>query len=291
MKIVPPKYDECIKNIFRNEEILKHFISDILAIPIEQIQSLHLLNPFLKKKYLNQKLGILDVLAEINGNAKINIEIHLKTVSHWDKRQIFYLSKLYTADLNAGEDYTQLERCVSISILDFNLIESKEYHNIYFLGNKQGNVFSDIFEIHILELGKELTGTEPADDWIRLLNAESEEDLDMIKTKNTGILEAIREIKVMNLRGRLRMHYEAYMKAVRDQRAIENHARETAIREGLEQGREQGLEQGLAQGLEQGEARVNLLVQLLIQNSRSDEISMAVTDKEYQKKLFEEFGV
>ena len=169
--------------------------------------------------------------------------------------------------------------------------------------NRKGELFSDVFEIHTLELGKKLEGNRAVDDWIRLFNAESEEDLGMIKTKNKGILEAIREVREINLRGRLRMRYEAHVKAARDQRAQESYAREIAIKEGLEQGikqgiaqgmeqgLEQGIERGIAQGIEQGQARVNLLYKILIENSRSEEIERAVTDTEYQKKLFEEFRI
>lgn len=95
------------------------------------------------------------------------------------------------------------------------------------------------------------------------------------------------------------MRYEAHVKAARDQRAQESYAREIAIKEGLEQGikqgiaqgMEQGLEQGIERGIEQGQARVNLLYKILIENSRSEEIERAVTDTEYQKKLFEEFRI
>ncbi len=304
MKIIPPKHDECIKEIFRNKVVLKHFISDILGIPVEEIRSVRLINTFLWRKYRGQKLGILDVLAELDGEAKVNIEIQLKIVAYWDRRQIFYLSKLFTENLLSGEDYSLLKRCVGISILDFNLTDSKEYHNTYYLMNRKGELFSDVFEIHTLELGKKLEGNRAVDDWIpRLFNAESEEDLGMIKTKNKGILEAIREVREINLRGRLRMRYEAHVKAARDQRAQESYAREIAIKEGLEQGikqgiaqgmeqgLEQGIERGIAQGIEQGQARVNLLYKILIENSRSEEIERAVTDTEYQKKLFEEFRI
>lgn len=40
---------------------------------------------------------------------------------------------------------------------------------------------------------------------------------------------------------------------------------------------------------EEGEVRVSLLIQLLIKNSRTEEIEKAVSDKDYQNKLFKEF--
>ena len=47
----------------------------------------------------------------------------------------------------------------------------------------------------------------------------------------------------------------------------------------------------LEQGIEQGEQRVNRLIQLLLKDSRGDEIPKAVSDPQYQKKLYKEFGL
>ena len=44
-------------------------------------------------------------------------------------------------------------------------------------------------------------------------------------------------------------------------------------------------------GLRQGEEKLGRLIQLLIQNSRSDEIDRAVTDRQYQEALYQEFGL
>ena len=48
---------------------------------------------------------------------------------------------------------------------------------------------------------------------------------------------------------------------------------------------------GLDQGIRQGEEKLGRLIQLLIQNSRSDEISRVVTDRQYQEALYQEFGL
>lgn len=245
MKIVSPKYDYCMKELFRNEVVRRHFLSDVLDIPPETIRSSRLLNTFLWKRYRNQKLGILDVLIELNDDTKINIEIQVKVSADWDKRQIFYLSKLYTADLHMGNDYTCLRPCIGISILDFNLNGRPEYHSIYRLTDAEGNLFSNMLEIHTIELKKKLAGQNRVDDWIRLFNAETEEDLNMIKTKNAGICEAVREVKLMSLGKRLRAHYEAYLKDMRDQAAREKYVRQEAMENGFNKGMEKGLEKGI----------------------------------------------
>lgn len=56
------------------------------------------------------------------------------------------------------------------------------------------------------------------DEWIQLFNAETTEDLDMLEvsTKNTGILEAIKDVRGMSLRKRIRALYEGRQKEIRD---------------------------------------------------------------------------
>ncbi|HBN57216.1 MAG TPA: hypothetical protein DD414_10615, partial [Lachnospiraceae bacterium] len=65
------------------------------GLPLKKIRSVRLKNTFLSRRFLWQKQGILDILAVMNDNTKINIELQVKTVPDWDKRQIFYLAKLY----------------------------------------------------------------------------------------------------------------------------------------------------------------------------------------------------
>lgn len=275
MKIISPKYDYCAKELFRNEVVRNHFLSDILEIPVEEIRSSRLLNTFLWKRYRGQKQGILDVLIELNNNIKINIEIQVKASADWDKRQLFYLAKIFTAEANKGEDYSRLRRCVAISILDFNLSDGPEYHTVYLFRDKNGIPYSDMMEIHTLELRKNLVGQNRMNDWIRLFNAESEEDLDMIKTENAGILEAIREVKVMSLSKRLRAHYEAHMKDVRDRKAREKYVR----MEGEKEGFEKGLQIFILDNLEEGKNRQQIIEKLVSRFGLSEKDAIMLVDK------------
>lgn len=249
MRIISPKSDVGAKGMFRNEIVLKYFVSDVIGIPVEEIRSIRLMNTFLRRIRRKQKQGILDVLVELNNHTKIDIEIQVRAGKYWDKRQLFYLSKLYVEDLRSGEDYSKLKKCVAISILDFNYSEREEYHSIYRLRDEQGNEFSDMLELHILELGKKLTGRNAVDDWVRLFNAERVEDLDMIKTRNIGIQEAIRELKTMSLGKRLRMEYEAHLKAIRDRKAEDEYVLEAGIRQGEREAMETVVRNALAEGM------------------------------------------
>ena len=61
--------------------------------------------------------------------------------------------------------------------------------------------------------------------------------------------------------------------------------------EGLEQGRSEGLEQGRSEGLEQGMEKINILNQKLIMDKRNDDLLRSFKDKEFQKKLLEEYNI
>lgn len=232
MGIVSLKHDFSFKQLMLNEEVRRYFISDVLGIPVGEIHSVRLTNPFLWKRYARQKQGILDVRVELNDDSRVNIELQIRMVAHWDKRSLFYLAKMFTEDLLMGERYHKLKKCICINVLDFNLNESPEYHRKYKLRDETGEEFSDMFEIHVIELKKQISGDKPLDDWVRLFNAETEAELDMIKTKNPGILEAVKEVKVMSLRKGLRALYEGHMREIRDRYARDEYVREEGKAEG-----------------------------------------------------------
>ena len=46
MTFILPKSDDCFKELFRNEDVRKYFISDVTGIPLKDIKSIKLANPF-----------------------------------------------------------------------------------------------------------------------------------------------------------------------------------------------------------------------------------------------------
>lgn len=193
---------------------------------------------------------------------------------HWDKRQLFYLAKMYTEDLTSGEEYEKLNKCISISILDFNLNDRADYHSIYRFRDNKGNEFSDILELHTIELRKKITGDSDIENWIRFFNAESEADLNMIQTNNAGILEAIQELMKMSLSSRLRARYEARQKAIRDHKAMMHYARDCGMEDGMEDGMKAGMETGIrvavSRGIGDGLSK-KIIISRLIEDFELDE--------------------
>ena len=235
-KLISLKYDDVYREVFAHENVRKQFLSDVLGLPLESIRTARLVTPHLWKRHRSQKQGILDMALELNDDTKINVELQVRMQKHWVKRELFYLARMYEEDLRVGQDYGRLKRCISIGVLDFRLLEGESYHSIYRLRDEKGAELTGLWEIHIIELGKKLNG-DRMDSWIRLFNAESTEELDMLAAKNKGLAEAAEVIKRMSLGKTLRYRYEAHLKAVRDRYGEDEYIRDLGRAEGRTEGK------------------------------------------------------
>ncbi len=250
---ISPRTDIVFKELMRDDTVRRHFLSDVLDIPLDQIKSVRLENTFLSRRSRQEKQGILDVRMQLNGESRINVELQIRRLVCWDKRSLYYLAKMYTEGLGNGQHYDNLKKCIVIDVLDFPGDENPGYHKVYHLRDAEGRLYSKEFEVHIIELGKALTG-DKVDDWIRLLRVESREELEHMHSRNAGVVRAIDEVRTMNLGRRLRMWHEMRLKEQRDRWAIEEALKEDAYAEGHTKGCEAGRAEGLAKGLAEGRA-------------------------------------
>ena len=233
MRFISVKADFAFKELFGIEIVRKQFISDVTGIPFERIRSVRIVNPFLRKRFSWQKQGILDVALELNDGTKIDVEMQLRQQKDWIKRNLFYLAKMYADNLWVGQKYERLKKCITISILDFQQIPGEKNHSVFTLRDAEGKEWTDLFEIHVIELRKQLTGDSPINDWIRLFNATCEEDLNMIQSKSKGMTEAMEAVRAMGLVRNLRWMFEQRQKAMRDRWAEDDFIREESEARGV----------------------------------------------------------
>lgn len=262
------KADFAVKELFAHEKVRRQFLSDVLDIPVGEIRSVRIVNPFLRKRFKRQKQGIMDIALVLNDDTKIDIEMQVCRKKHWTKRDLYYLAKMYTDDLLIGENYGKLRRCVSINLLDFELFpDSREYHSIYRLRDEAGRELTDLWEVHVIELCKALCG-QAVDDWIRLFNAESQEEVDMITVRNEGMREAVEAVREMGMIRTIKWIYDDYWKARRDRWAEDEYVRDEGIAIGLEKGIAEGRAEGVAEGKTEGKAESILY---LLENLNANE--------------------
>ena len=271
--LMKPKIDFAFKEIMMDEPARIGFLSAILKLNPSEIRNTQILNTNLRKLHDEEKQGILDVRILMNDDTEIDIEIQLSILNVWADRALFYLAKMYTEQINSGEDYTVFKKCVNISILDFELFkDSTEFYSCFHIReDTRHTIYTDKMEFHVLELPKlpkELR--EDSSDielWGKFISAERKEEFDVLAEKNTYIGSAYQHLQVISQDKQKRMEYEAREKAVRD------------------------YNQGILEAEQRGEARINKLNSLLIKDKRYNDLERSANDSSFQKQLMSEYGI
>ena len=75
--LMSPKVDFCFKELMRNSEVRKGFLSAVLGLSPEEIEETVLLPTHLQQENADDKLGILDVQVRMKDGTKVDIEINV----------------------------------------------------------------------------------------------------------------------------------------------------------------------------------------------------------------------
>jgi predicted transposase/invertase (TIGR01784 family) len=267
---INPKIDLAFKKLFGSEEnkdLLIGLINSIIE-PKDKIEDVTLRNPYNLADYLQDKMSILDIKAVDEKGVVFNVEMQIGKDLNFDKRSIYYWSKLVTEQLSEGMMYRQLNKTISINILDFNIIANDNgYHNRYKILNEatgKSDNLHDMFEMHYLELKKFKKDFhdigKAIDRWILFLNKFSKLDkrnLPQEMTSDPLIVKAIEAVDRM-FDEEERSIYENRMRVQMD---FESRY-DSAITQGLEEGRARGIIEGKAQGFK--ESKINIAKNLLL---------------------------
>ena len=155
-----PTNDFFFKKIFGSagsEKITTSLLEAILKIDITAIDLDK--NPITEKDVLDDKLGVMDIRLEINGNIDCDVEMEMINRGNIEIRLMRYVSKIFIKGLKVGEKYVEAKDSIAILIANFELAKHKEVKKIlteYEMREKDyGNiVLTDKVEIYILELPK-----------------------------------------------------------------------------------------------------------------------------------------
>lgn len=256
--LLDPKMDFVFKNIFGSEKhpnILISFLNATLK-PKDLITAVEIKNTDLNKGYIEDKFSRLDVKATTSNNEIINIEIQLKNEYNMMKRSLFYWSKLYSEQLNEGEDYSVLKRTICINILNFKYLKTRKFHSGYRLKEIYSNEeLTDVAEIHFIEIPKLEEGTDEKDmlvAWIEFLKNPESEKVRSLEMSIDEIREAKDELIRMSNDDTQRELYEMRAKTLKDKISALNEAERKGIKKGRQEGIKEGLQKGIQEGLHKG---------------------------------------
>ncbi|MDO6355394.1 Rpn family recombination-promoting nuclease/putative transposase [Caloramator sp. CAR-1] len=256
-EIIPPKIDFVFKHIFGNEkhkQVLVSFLSAVLRVPKEELEGLEILNSELIKNHKKDKKGVLDVRVKTKDEKEIDIEVQILDSGYMAERTLFYWSKMYTGQIEAGGKYTDLKKCITINIVDFNVTPLKKLNSTYHIFEDETNYkLTDVLEIHFLELKKLYDKEVPRDEndplvmWMEFIDG-NKEVIDVLSKKNEDINYAYNLLKIISKDKKARMEYEAKMAAIRDEM--------TRLHLAEQKGREEGRMEGRVEGKIEGKKEV-----------------------------------
>ena len=247
VKMLPVKSDIVFRMFFadeKNKAFLISFLKSVLRLPEEEYKEIVIADPFLLPEYIGEKYCIIDVKLYTKNGKIIHIEIQLQVTNEMRDRIVFYDAKLITEQLGSGDKYVSIQKVVSIVITNEELIKnSSKYHHRFTLFDAQACVeFSDVIEIHTLELNKLPDRTDGTDlyDWAKFIDAETEEELNMVAERNPEVKSAVVTLRKLSADEQARDLYERREKAMRDIDSRERQAEERGMGIGMEKGMEKG---------------------------------------------------
>jgi predicted transposase/invertase (TIGR01784 family) len=253
-QLVSPLTDYVFSLLFgdqRNIKILEGFLKTILDIAPEEYDSLTIVNPFLKRLFGRDKLGIVDVRVTTKTGRVLHIEVQLEKYAYMKHRTLYYVSKLLWEQMKRGFEYESLHQVISIVICNHRLVNETSYINSYELRNgKSGQVFTDLIKVIILELPK-LPGKQDGHavwPWLKFMTTHTAEEQDVLAKMYPEVSMAVKTIKRISGSEVRRLIREAEGLRQTDLRMLKLAAGE----DGWEDGKEKGLEEGLAVGREEG---------------------------------------
>ncbi|GKX66349.1 Rpn family recombination-promoting nuclease/putative transposase [Inconstantimicrobium mannanitabidum] len=159
-KILDPKNDVVFQKLFgmkAHKHILISFLNSILNLSGENaIKEVDFEEKILDASLIaSEKLSILDLHVTTERDMHVNVEIQLINQYNMIKRTLFYISKMLLTQLDKGEDYSCLNRTVTINILNFKYLDGENFIKNYGLFEKETKQsLTDLLELVFIELPK-----------------------------------------------------------------------------------------------------------------------------------------
>jgi predicted transposase/invertase (TIGR01784 family) len=298
------RFDWAMKTLLRdksNFDILEGFLSALFED--DDITILNILESETNAEDERDKFNRVDLLVQDSQKRKIYIEIQNTRESDYLESLLYASSKIVVEHQALGENFKDISKVISISILYFNLGTGDDY--IYYgttdfkglntghpLVVKQRVDISTSFEPKYKFVEKKIFPEyylitveryknivqKRIDEWIYMIkNSEVAEG-----STSKNIDKAKQKLTMMNMTPEKRKSYEKYLiNAVRDKDAFDTakeDAREAGFEAGREEGREAGFEAGREDERKKQEKREIELVKKCIQKGMSINEIAELTD-------------
>ena len=251
-KLLNPKTDIVFQMLFSsaNEEVTKGLISALIDKEITNIELE--INKQLLGKRIDDKIGVVDLRARLNNNIECEIEMQMIYSENFIPRLLFYWSKIYSNQLKKAQKYNELNKVISIAIINEDIKEFKdlEAHSKWQIREEKNTykILTDKLEIHIITIPKAIKEYKKNKEnkenkllqWMIFLNEPECVEVDEIMKENREIKEAkvtLRELSEDEENQRIAELREKHILDTQD-------IYETGLNEGLKKGEKIGETKG-----------------------------------------------
>lgn len=232
--------DVLFKRLFGDEErtdILIAFLNGIFEdVGAPRVTSVQLLNPYIDKDALTDKMSVLDIVARTDQAMPLILKSR-----EMRERSLYYWAKLYEGQLHESDTYHTLRPTIAINVLDFVEIPNDRVHNVFQLRNQDGALFTDHLTLHFLEVPKlaraMLHEQTALIRWLAFLKVKTAAERERLVKGDPIMEKAFNALEFLSHDEQTRQRYEARQKALHDYAT----AMETAKQEGRQEGRREGL--------------------------------------------------
>ena len=146
-----------------NEDLLTDLVNSTLReFNFEEVKDLEIIGPSPKAGFslnlsenIELKESIIDIKAKTKNNETVIIEFQLCGNIDFLKRIFYYISKNIVNEFKEGENYNNVQKIISINLLDFNLKfgdKGKAHRCFKLIDTKDLDISLDLIQIHILEV-------------------------------------------------------------------------------------------------------------------------------------------
>jgi predicted transposase/invertase (TIGR01784 family) len=246
-KVMGEKGDEVQLLGFLNAVLGRNEHNRLAAVEILQDKSFF-------AETMGGKTSILDVRAVLSDGTRANVEVQLRNYGNMDKRSLFYWSREFVKNLDAGQDYRKLPKVVAINIVNFEFLPCGGFHTVFHLreDKEPSLMLTDALEIHFLDMvkwrkeGRKDIATEALHRWLTWFDTGSSPELVAEVTKMDSAIQKADErmVYVTGDKEAIRA-YEMRQMGLSDWTSYGN----TSIEEGRKEGRKEGHEEGLKEGI------------------------------------------
>lgn len=239
--------DFVFKTVFgkkENKGMLIDLLKGILNINIKEIEVKAEVD--LERELIDNKEGILDILAVVDNGTTVNIEMQMQDQYNMTERSLYYWSGLFYNGLKRGENYKRNNRVVTINILNFDIFKEGPYHEVARIRREYKNkLLTNNLEMHFIQIPKfKEEGKEKENkklwQWLKFIDGTDSEGVKKAMGENKKVKEAAKELEYLTGDEAIRRKAFLREKAIKDYVTNMEGAKEDGIQQGRKEGRKEG---------------------------------------------------